>query len=352
MGRVRPNTIRKTIGEFKRKPAASVTENPYARFDFLDGRHPWQTVVSEGYILYPVRVLNEGKVAYFNFELAKEMGLLPRHHPSRITKKLEKKLLETFSIRIINEYDQENNIHYHPNLIKPNKYMATRYLQLQHSNKTGKTSGDGRCIWNGCVDFNGTLWDVSSRGTGVTALAPGAVVAGKPLQSGNTDFGYGCGLADLDELLGAAITAEIFHNNGINTERVLCVIDLGKGSGIGVRAGKNLLRPAHLFNHLKQGNLSALKRATDYLIERQFRNNEWSFHTKSPRRYDQLLEEVCESFAQFAAQLDRDYIFAWLDWDGDNVLANAGIIDYGSIRQWDFATISIGMMMSTGTRQI
>jgi hypothetical protein len=47
-----------------------------------------------------------------------------------------------------------------------------------------------------------------------------------------------------------------------------------------------------------------------------------------------LLEEVCESFAQFAAHLEREYVFAWLDWDGDNVLANAGIIDYGSVRQF------------------
>lgn len=34
------------------------------------------------------------------------------------------------------------------------------------------------------------------------------------------------------------------------------------------------------------------------------------------------------------AKLDIDYIFAWLDWDGDNVLADAGIIDYGSVRQF------------------
>ncbi len=39
-------------------------------------------------------------------------------------------------------------------------------------------------------------------------------------------------------------------------------------------------------------------------------------------------------FGHFAAQLDIDYIFAWLDWDGDNVLADAGIIDYGSVRQF------------------
>lgn len=47
-----------------------------------------------------------------------------------------------------------------------------------------------------------------------------------------------------------------------------------------------------------------------------------------------MLKEVCRSFARFVAHLDRSYIFAWMDWDGDNVLANGGIIDYGSVRQF------------------
>lgn len=306
----------------------------YSRFDLLDGTHPWRDAVPEGFVLYPVRQLNFGKVAYFNFSLAKEMGLIDQDHPHRMTKKLEKRILETFNLRIINEYDQENKILYPGSRVKPNKYMATRYLQLQHPDKRGLSSGDGRGIWNGTFRNNGTIWDVSSRGTGVTCLAPGAVQAGKPLQSGNTDFGYGCGLAEIDELYASAIMAEIFHNNQINTERMLTIIDSGDGMGIGVRAGTNLTRPAHLFLYLKQGHYDSLKQSTDYLIERQFANGEWRFNSSHRRRYDLLLDEVCESFAQFVAQLDREYIFAWLDWDGDNVLATAGIIDYGSVRQF------------------
>ena len=128
--------------------------------------------------------------------------------------------------------------------------------------------------------------------------------------------------------------AEILHNSGIGTERILAIVDIGKGMGIGVRAGKNLIRPAHLFVYLKQNNYDALERATDYLILRQQKNREWKFGVHSKKKYEMMLEELCESFAHFAAQLERDYIFAWLDWDGDNVLANAGIIDYGSIRQF------------------
>lgn len=306
----------------------------YTTFDALDGWHSWQAAVSDGFVLYPARKIEHGKVTYFNYSLAKEMGLIPQDHAHALNKKLEKKILDTFCIRIINEYDQKQNIKFHPSVLKKKPYMATRYLQLQHKNKRGETSGDGRSIWNGQIEHKGITWDVSSRGTGVTCLAPGAVQAQKPLKSGNTAFGYGCGMADIDELIGSAIMAEIFHNQGINTERVLAVIDTGHGNGIGIRAGKNLFRPAHLFMFLKQSNFDALKRATHYLIERQHKNGEWSFGTNHKRKYDCMLKEIAESFAHFTAQLDRDYIFAWLDWDGDNILTNAGIIDYGSIRQF------------------
>ncbi|NQZ00312.1 MAG: hypothetical protein HRT45_06540 [Bdellovibrionales bacterium] len=314
------------------KPASK--KSNLSAFDQLDGWHPWQEAASNSYLLYPVRKLQGGRVAWFNFALAKEMGLLPKKASEKITAKLEKKLLETFCLRIVNEYDQENDIRYTPSVMKERPYMATRYLQLQHDDKTGRTSGDGRCIWNGVVNHKGKTWDVSSRGTGVTALAPGSVKSDVPLESGNTDHGYGCGLAEIDELYGSAIMAEIMHLNGFTTERMLAIIDIGEECAIGVRAGENLFRPAHLFMHLKQENLSELKRATDFLIDRQYRNKEWNFSTKTRNRYRLLLEEVCESFAQFAAQLEREYIFAWLDWDGDNVLSTAGIIDYGSVRQF------------------
>ncbi|MBX3020769.1 MAG: hypothetical protein KF799_03770 [Bdellovibrionales bacterium] len=310
------------------------SEEEYGAFEQMNGLHPWAEKVPEGSILYPVRQLSGGKVSYFNFDLAKDMGLIAKSHPNRMNKKLSEKVLETFCVRIINEYDVQNGARFARSSIKPNKYMATRYLQLQHSDKTGRTSGDGRCIWNGIVFNKGRFWDISSRGTGVTALAPGAVEAGQPLKSGNTDHGYGCGMAEIDELFGAAILAEVFHRNGIPTERVLAIIDLGKGVGIGVRAAPNLIRPAHLFLYLKQGKIEPLKRSLDYLIDRQFTNKVWPIRPDDKDRYTHLLEEVTRSFARFAALLERDYIFAWLDWDGDNVLADAGIIDYGSVRQF------------------
>ena len=89
-----------------------------------------------------------------------------------------------------------------------------------------------------------------------------------------------------------------------------------------------------MFLFLKQGKLDPLTRALDYFIERQQRNKTWELKLSDKDRYDKLLSQLTRSFARFVAILDRDYIFAWLDWDGDNVLADAGIIDYGSVRQF------------------
>ena len=322
-------TVRDTSASRK-----SEIKRSYTSFDQLDGRHPWMQAVPSGFVPYRVRELRTGDVAYFNFVLAKEMGLIPASHPHEMTAELKEKLLATFSIQIINEYDELTKRRIDPSTIKPNRYMASRYLQLQHTSRSGKTSGDGRGIWNGVVENNGQIWDVSSRGTGVTCLAPGAVQADRPLKTGGTEFGYGCGLAEMDELYGASIMAEIMHLQGFRTERMLCVIDLGKGYGIGVRAAPNLIRPAHMFLYLKQNRLHELKQAADYLIDRQRMNKRWKIGPRSATRYDDMAVAAARSFAEFAAELDVNYIFAWLDWDGDNVLSDAGIIDYGSVRQF------------------
>ena len=306
----------------------------YSHFEKINGTHPLQNELPEGMLLYPVRKLEKGRVSFFNFELAREMGLISSQHNDELNPKLENIILNSFCIQIINEYDQERQRSFEPSRLKPNKYMATRYLQLQHKNKKGVTSGDGRSIWNGAITHNGITWDVSSRGTGVTALAPGAVEANRPLRTGEEEFGYGCGLADIDELYGSAIMSEVFHRQEVSTERVLAIIDIGRGLGIGVRASPNLMRPAHMFLYLKQNRYDSLKRATDYFISRQIQNASWSLEKRNGHYYDSLLSHMAQEFAKFTAQLERNYIFLWIDWDGDNLLAHPGIIDYGSVRQF------------------
>src|SRR3989475_117732 len=306
----------------------------YEKFKEIDGAHPWRDVSPDGYIDYEARYRSQGRVLYFNFPLAKEMNLLPTDHPPTINKQLEQIILETFSLRIINEHDLKQGKKYPPESVKPNPYMATRYLQTQHRNKQGKTSGDGRSIWNGYLRTSNLIFDISSRGTGATILSPGAQKSDGAVQTGDESYGYSSGLAELDEMLGSALMSEIFYRQGIPTERCLAVIGFADGSAIGVRSAPNLIRPAHIFRYLKQGRHAELKASVDYFIEREVENNVWQIPGDEPAKYEQALDYLACSYGRMAALLEEEYIFNWLAWDGDNMLASGAILDYGSIRQF------------------
>ncbi len=283
---------------------------------------------------YPARYRPGGRVIYFNFPLARELGLMPPSHNDRMNARLEARILEAFSIQIINEYDLAHPERMKGVRVKPHPYMATRYLQLQHKDKCGRTSGDGRSIWNGSIESNGIRFDVSSRGTGATILSPGASEAGQALATGDTKFGYASGTADLDEMLGSALMSEIFYRQGIPTERCLTVIDFGDGSSVGVRTAPNLIRPAHLFRYLKMGRHAELKRSMDYFLRRQEKNGFWKLPSQPEARHARGLDHIARSYGKLAAVMEEEYIFNWLSWDGDNVLADGSILDYGSIRQF------------------
>ncbi len=306
----------------------------YEKFKKIDGRHPWRNVSPDGYVDYRVRYRPHGRVLFFNFPLAKEMGLVAPRHPSKLNKELETAVLETFSLQIINEYDQQQNKKYQPDSIRPHAYMATRYLQTQHQNKQGKTSGDGRSIWNGSLRNQGMTFDISSRGTGATILSPGAQHVDGIVQTGDETYGYASGLAELDEMLGSAVMSEIFYRQGIPTERCLAVIGFKDGTAIGVRSAPNLIRPAHIFRYLKQGRHKEVKASIDYFIDREVENGFWKFSKSKDSRYREALDYFARSYGKLAAVLEEEYIFNWLAWDGDNILASGAILDYGSIRQF------------------
>lgn len=320
----------------KKRPIDEVGKNPYPAFSLINGKHQFKDQVPGGRVEYKARYKKGGKVAFFNFQLAKEMGLLPKNHSESMNSELEKEILETFSLVIINEYDVINNIKFPEDEIFPNTFMATRYLQLQHPDKAGRTSGDGRTIWNGSIRHQGVTWDVSSCGTGGTKLSPACNIDKKFYQTGDPSISYGCGLSDVSEGLETLFFSEVLGKNGFKTERVLAIIEFDKGIGINVRANPNLMRPSHFFGHLKQGNYETLKQVTDYYIQRQIDNKQWeqtSFKSEKEKYY-YLANQVAKTFAEMAAKFEDEYIFCWLDWDGDNILMDGGIIDYGSIRQF------------------
>lgn len=306
----------------------------YPQFKKIDGSHDFRDAVADGYVDYPARIRPNGKVFYFNFELAREMGLIPKNHPVDLNPGLCKAILNTFSLVIINEYDELHNIKFPEKDIKLGKYMATRYLQLQHPDKRGLNSGDGRSIWNGLFKSGNGAWDISSCGTGATRLSPATSIEKKFFKTGSRNVSYGCGRSELIESVSAAVMSEIFYLNEIRTERTLAIIDYGDGTSIDVRAYKSLLRPAHFFYHVKKSDYNGLKGSVDYYIDRQIESREWPKMGGARNKYEYFLEKITEDFATVSAQFEAEYIFCWLDWDGDNILNDGGIIDYGSVREF------------------
>ncbi|WDT81791.1 MAG: hypothetical protein MPW14_08795 [Candidatus Manganitrophus sp.] len=123
-----------------------------------------------------MRTRHGGKLFYFNFDLAEEIGLIPKGARRVITPALSQAILDTFSLQIINEYDITHHVKIPKEDIRPHRYMATRYLQMQHPDKKGHTSGDGRSIWNGTFKGPQGRWDISSCGAGVTCLSPATAI--------------------------------------------------------------------------------------------------------------------------------------------------------------------------------
>jgi hypothetical protein len=314
--------------------AAARDRRTYAAFSRIDGRHPYRDAVPGGSIDYRARRRRDGDVAYFNYALAREMGLLPAHHSDAMTPALRRAILDTFSLVIVNEYDVAHGLRVPPRDLLPRPYMATRYLQLQHPGRRGITSGDGRSVWNGVWRHAGATWDLSSCGTGVTRLCPATAESRRFYKTGSRTASYGCGTASVEEGLAAALLSEVLHRGGIATERVLAVIALPGGHAINVRAARNLLRPSHLFAPLKQNDLPRLKAAVDYAIARRRADGLLPAGRSAADGYRALAEAVAIAFGRAAARFEREYVFCWLDWDGDNVLLDGSIVDYGSVRQF------------------
>ena len=306
----------------------------YSGFAKIDGTHPYRAAMPSGFIDYAARIRPGGKVFYFNFALAKEMGLIPQNHPEVLDKELSRAILDTFSLEIINEYDVIHKRRFPAKTVKPNRYMATRYLQCQHPDKRGHTSGDGRSIWNGYFKGKRGGWDISSCGTGATSLSPATAIEGKFFKTGDKSVSYGCGRTDLADGISAALMSDIFHRNNIPTERTLAVISYKNGTAVNVRSYRNLLRPAHLFRYIKQDNYAELKSGVDYFINRQVEDGVWEKPPEGNGKYSFFLKKIAHDFANVAALFESEYIFCWMEWDGDNILMDGGIIDYGSVRQF------------------
>ena len=115
--------------------------DPYDALTRIDGRHPYRDAVPGGHVDYPARRRRDGEVAFFNYGLAREMGLIAADHPDTMVKALRNAILDAFALVIVNEYDRAHGVRVKAADRLPHPYMATRYLQLQHPHplpQTGK----------------------------------------------------------------------------------------------------------------------------------------------------------------------------------------------------------------------
>lgn len=317
----------------KPAPKTSAGSRSHRRLRSIDGRHPLQTAVPSAVVPYPAKRRRDSDIAFFNFDLARTIGLLPANHPDELDATLRRALLDTFSLVIVNEWDEAHGNQPRARDQRAHPYMATRYLQLQHPDKRGLNSGDGRSIWNGILRGRAGSFDVSSCGTGVTKLCPATSTEGRFFRTGNAIADYGCGTAHIEEGIGAALMSESFARNDIPTERVLAVLSLPSRQAINVRVAPNLLRPSHFFGLLRRRADGDLRKCVDYYADREINDGRWPQIVGEKARISYLPERIAINLARTTAMFENEYIFCWLDWDGDNILCDGSIIDYGSVRQ-------------------
>ncbi len=276
----------------------------------IDGKHHLKQF-SDLYVPYKARIKENGNVIFFNFVLAKEIGLIPENC-NELSEELKQIILSTFALQVINEYDLENKIAIPEDKIKKGEYFATRYLQMQHRDQLGRTSGDGRSLWFG--EYNG--YDFVGRGTGGTKLSVGTQLYNEHLKTGDLEHYYSSGLAYLGESVHTLFTSEILNGLNISTERTLAIILFNNDETILVKAGKNLLRPAHFFAPLRQKNKKLLSQLFSYFMAKTGAKN-----------LDECFFKIKSDLIYYASLYEAYYMFVWMDFDGDNMLLDGGALD-------------------------
>ncbi len=70
------------------------SKSSYSRFEKINGEHPLKETVPAIHVGFDAYQRLGGVVLYFNFELAKEMGLIAKNHSHQLNSVLENVLLD------------------------------------------------------------------------------------------------------------------------------------------------------------------------------------------------------------------------------------------------------------------
>ena len=309
-------------------------DDPYSAFARIDGRHPFRDAVPGGHVDYRARRRRGGEVVFFNYGLAREMGLIHAGHPDTMSSALRRALLDAFALVIVNEYDVAHAVRIPPRDLLPHPYMATRYLQLQHPDRRGTDlGGRPQRVERNVAPRGRQLGHLELRHRRHVPL-PGDRGIQALLQDGQPHR-----VVRLRDRVGRGRPGGRGDERGSQQERrsdrARARCDRAPRRLRGQRArGAQSAAPSHLFAPLKQNDLKRLKSAVDYAIARERKNGALPPTRTAAEGYRLFAEAAARAFGRAAAIFEREYVFCWLDWDGDNVLLDGSIVDYGSVRQF------------------
>ncbi|MGZ3693983.1 MAG: protein adenylyltransferase SelO family protein [Bdellovibrionota bacterium] len=280
------------------------------------GEHSLLTEITEPgfYEEVPVRP-NTGEILLFNFDLAKELGLMPASAPNVLTPELAEKVNAAFGIEVAPK-----------GTVGTGNRIATYYNDGGLDYNSGR--GDGRALWIADIKApNGRTYDVTTKGTGGTGL-------------GYLNYpGHSDGLVNLSEGFVEYNTGESFYRSGISdASRVLAVsrrkeiktlVDGVKvESGTIVRVSPSNLRFAHIWQHGKDPE--NLKKLLSYYFAREPKYQGLAF----TEAVHQLLLDNIQTSARQAAILENNLIMHGSPTRG-NRLISGDLIDYGTVQFFD-----------------
>lgn len=210
------------------------------------GAHSLRTLGDAFYVDVPMRPIPGAKLAFFNYELARRLGLKIPSDP----KELERIMTEFFAV----EKD--------PTGQSTLKMMATRYLDSGRKGP-GEAMGDGRAVWTGELaiptpDGKVVSVDFTSKGIGAT-----------PLAWTKNDAAHSDGRLKMKELVRSAITSKANVKNELDSTDDLMGFVIpeegGASRGITIRAG-NQTRTSHY--RYFQDEPENFKKIVTYIVRR------------------------------------------------------------------------------------
>ncbi len=316
------------------------------------GMDPWQTLLDKHHSMpaqletstyfekFEIVPNKNSKIVLFNFELAKELGLLPADAPNHLTQELEQKILSTFDFKIDETGTLTGN--------RP-QVFATYYSDGGLDYDSG--TGDGRSVWLGEIksrseDGRERTFDINTKGTGRTGLGYEAL-------AGHTD-----GLTHQPDILQEYYSGEVLYKSGIsNASRVLVAIGtneirtLSDGktkapAGIMVRVSPTNLRFAHLWRYRSDPN--KLRKLLEYHFSRDslFAGRSFADQVKL------LFSENIKNSAREMAFYDN-FLYTQSSPTRGNRLINGQLVDFGGFNAFElfFADLYADPDLGTVARQ-